>query len=227
MALAARDHRPLSRVETLGELLASLGAAAAAGRAELAAMGKAQRRRPEGFIADAVHFLTILHGEMPSLLDALAADNGDLEDPLKQAAARFSDDRVWLAGLAASSGIYPGLQGLTSAETVVRNIRSAMLTLARSQRDGCGLGVALGFLIDWPGLRAALDAAGAAVFAARWAAPAESWPGDALLALTALAAPRFQEIGSRRAIAFGAGQFVQIHAQLLELVETRAAVRRD
>lgn len=227
MALAVRDHRPLSRVETLGELLGSLGAAAAAGRAELAAIGKEQRRRPEGFIADAVHFLTILHGEMPSLLDALATGNGDLQGPLEQAAAQFSDDRIWLASLAASSGIYPGLQGLTSAETIVRNIRSAMLTLARSQRHGCGLGVALGFLIDWPGLRAALDAAGTAIFTARWPAPAGRWPGDALLSLTALAAPRFQEIGSRRAIAFGAGQFVQIHAQLLELVETRAAIRRD
>ena len=173
-------------------------------------------------VADAVHLLAILHGEIPSLIDLVTEHHPAHERLLAPAAATFQGDRAWLTALAVATGTRVDLAGLSETETLVRELRAAMLILARSKRDGCALGAILAFLNDWPPLRTALDEAGARAFADRWIAAEGDWPDEPLAEISGIAERGFDNTVSARAIAFGAQQFASLHHQLLDLFAARA-----
>ncbi|MGB7405349.1 MAG: hypothetical protein WA906_06650 [Pacificimonas sp.] len=207
-------------------LLADIDDRARAAVAPLVGAAAGNCDQPDKLVADAVHFLTILHAELPSLIDVVGARDAELEGRLEPAANAFNEDRRWLADLAIATGPHTDLADLTTAETTVRAIRDSMLTLGESTRDGCAEGGLLTFLIDWPTLRAALDGGGTLAFSHQWPSPPTGWPdtlsGDVADSLEV----HFAAPATARALGFGAQQVSMMHAQMFELVAARAAVRR-
>ncbi len=215
------------QVTSLHGLVTALEDVGRASRVSLAAVANGESRQPDAFVADTVHLFALLHGELPSLFDSVARGNADFAAWLKPAVATFHADRAWLTDLCVLTGPSTDLLGITEAETLVRGLRDAMLTLAESSRDGCALGAVLAFLADWPELRAAIDSAGTLVLSARWPSPSMNWPAAPLHAASLAAEAAFASRPRMRALAFGAQQFIHIHAQLLDLVASRAAARRS
>ncbi|OWV33859.1 hypothetical protein B5C34_10560 [Pacificimonas flava] len=187
----------------------------------LAGVAEGHSADPNRYVAELSHFLGLLHGETPSVLDIVAASAPQLSRRLEAACAQLSADRRWLAQLSVKTGHLVELSGLSESEFAVRNLRTAMMTLAQSQRQGCGLGVALGVLSDWPKLRAALDLAGTLAFSAGWPSPETGWPQGARHTLLDEVEGAFAALPTARAVSFGAGQWLQVHAQLLRLVDAR------
>ncbi|MGB3723898.1 MAG: hypothetical protein WA979_13915 [Pacificimonas sp.] len=218
---------PPAEVESVHMLLSTLEDMGRATRAPLSAVAAGESSDPDAFVADAVHLIAILHGELPSLFDTAAGVNPDFETWLEPAAAAFHADRAWLTELCVMSGPRTDLSGLSDAEALVRGLRDAMLTLAQSSRNGCALGSVLAFLNDWPQLRSAIDNAGTIAFSSRWPAPYGEWPDAPLLSATDAAEAAFDARPTMRALTFGAQQFAQLHGQLLELIAARAAARRS
>ena len=210
---------------TVAQLRGGIGGAMQMARAGLRTVADGGSAQPDIYVADFVHFLTILHGEVPSLVDLIIEREAELADMLAPAAAQFRADREWLGQLSVETGPAIELTGLSQAETVVRGVRTAMHTLVGSPRDGCALGAAFAFLLDWPELRTDLDAAGTLAFSARWPASPADWPPAPFGPVEELARTRLAEGSAGRAVSFGAAQFTRMHVQLLELVDARAAAR--
>ncbi|MEE4349439.1 MAG: hypothetical protein V2J26_04355 [Pacificimonas sp.] len=222
---AVRMEAARLRPATVDELLETVTRRTDDAFAELAAVAEGRCDAPDLYVADLVHLLAILHGEMPSVLDTALEYNADLEPFIEPAAQRLHRDRQWLAELSVLTGYSVDTAGLSDAETAVRGLRDAMLTLASSTRSGCALGVFLGFLSDWPRLRAGLDQAGTLAFSARWPAPAGDWTVPDSGDLYERAARSFADRTTARAVGFGAGQWLLVHSQLLALVDARACAR--
>lgn len=225
MTLAVQSSVPRLRPDTFADLLKAVESRACEARAGLAAAANGQSPAPEPYVADLIHFLAILHGELPNVIDVVTSACPRLEGTLEPAAQQMQRDRAWLAGLCVETGSAVEHFGITEAETAVRGLRDAMLTLAGSQREGCGLGVAIGFLVEWPPLRTCLDQAGTLAFSRRWPGPDGFWTGSTLKQVLPIAETAFAAPTTGRAIAFGASQWTQVHSQLLALAEDRAAAR--
>ena len=182
-------------------------------------------RGPNAFknLADAVHFLCMLHGRHPGVIDLAAAR---VADPAAQAwlarsAEAFAGERRYLGRISVAAGPVPGTPGGGASEATVTGQRSAIATLARSERDGCALGAALGLAADWTLLRPVLDSAARrlGVDVARSALPGLEEIGE--VAAAASATPAVE-----RALLFGAQQIFVQHHGLWALLEARQQARR-
>jgi hypothetical protein len=173
-------------------------------------------------LADMLHFLCTLHGRYPGIVDRAArrAAGGTARSWLAQAAYSFAGERAYLARLAVAAGPVPSTPGASASDAAVLGQRNAIETLAQSEREGCALGAAMALVLDWIGVRHALDAA-----ADRFGIePPAYWAGDpAAIADAAnafVATPALQ-----RALLFGAEQVLIQHFGLWDLLESRAAGR--
>lgn len=175
-------------------------------------------------VADAVHFLCVLHGRHPGIVD-LAATR--VTEPaarawLAEAAAAMADERRLLAKVAVAAGGAPSTPGHAASEAAVATQRAALHTLAQSDRAGCALGAAIAFALDWRPVRMLLDSA-----AERLGIEAPVFQlGDPdelrLVADVAGESPLVE-----RALLFGAGQLANQHRGLWDLLEAREHARRD
>lgn len=174
-------------------------------------------------LADAVNFLAALHGRHPGIVDL--AGTRSVEDGarvwLTLSATAMTGERDYLARLAVAAGPLPSTPGGAGAENVVQAQRTALATLAQSERRGCALGAALAFALDWHRLRRVMDAA-ALRFGLEPAAstllPEES--------IAEVADSVGQEMpGIERAILFGAQQIAIQHRGLWDLLDARASAR--
>lgn len=174
-------------------------------------------------LADAVHFLSILHGRHPSVIDHAAdrtaepAARGWIEASL----AAFSGERAFLARLAVAVGPVPGTPGGGASETAVAAQRTALSTLACSERRGCALGAAFGLVADWTRIRGVLDIA-----ARRHGLeppPLRLPPTGEIRGVAdgAAGGPAWE-----RALLFGAEQVLVQHHGLWALLEAREQARR-
>lgn len=176
--------------------------------------------------ADLLHFLGILHGRQPSVIEVSAAGLGGrslppMDEWLAKAGASFEHERQWLAQLVIAAGPPAARAGLTAAEQVVRAQRDAMLTLAGSDRVGCAFGAAVALLIDWGAIRTLLSVCeeqitGSTTLPVGWE---ESTPSPALTH-AALAASG-QTAAMRRALLFGVTQMLTQHRALWDLLDAR------
>ena len=172
-------------------------------------------------LADIIHFLCALHGRHPGIIDHAA--NRTVEPAgrawVGAAAEAMVDERVYLTRLAVAAGPMPSTHGGTSSETAILAQRSALATLAQSDRRGCALGAALAFAIEWLAIRTVLDSA-----AKRFGVdPRPCRLGDVAL---------FGEVADasadcERALLFGAQQLALQHRALWDLLEARQQARRD
>ena len=174
-------------------------------------------------LADFIHYLCVLHGRYPGVVDhaSLRTTDPDARAWLANAAYAFAGERAFLARLAVAAGPVPSTPGAADSDAAVQGQRHAIDMLAQSERAGCALGAAMAVVLDWPVLRRPLAAAAGrfGVETPDFAAP------DPVV--TAAVADRFGAAspGSARALLFGARQILAQHYGLLDLLEVRAQAR--
>ncbi|MEA3042923.1 MAG: hypothetical protein QOH47_761 [Sphingomonadales bacterium] len=172
-------------------------------------------------LADAIHFLSALHGRHPGIVDLAATRTVEPAGRawLRSAAEAMVDERVYLTRLAVAAGPIPSTPGGTGSETAILAQRAALATLAQSDRRGCALGAALAFAADWLSIRNVLDAAARKL----GVDPRHSNLGSADL----LREIADSEGPSERALLFGAQQLALQHRALWDLLEARHQARAD
>jgi hypothetical protein len=175
-------------------------------------------------LADSVHFLCALHGRHPGIIDLAA---GRVTDPaartwLNAAIESMAVERAYLTRLAVAVGPVPSTPGGAGSEAAVLAQRSALATLAQSDRKGCALGAALAFAADWEPIRRLLDSVaqrvGIQVPPCRIGEEAELRP---------VADAGVDSPGTERALLFGAQQLALQHRGLWDLLEARQQARLD
>ena len=175
-------------------------------------------------LADAIHFLCVLHGRHPGVVDLAAARIVDQPARawLEAAGAAMAGERRYLARLNVAAGPLPGTPGGAASETAILAQRSALATLAQSDRKGCALGAALAFAADWAAIRTLLDSAAARLGIDRPSCRLGTAADLAAVADRAGATPP-----AERALLFGAEQLALQHRGLWDLLEARAQARGE
>jgi hypothetical protein len=173
-------------------------------------------------LADLLHFLCILHGRYPGIVDHAAARVTEPEPRawLAEAAYAFAGERAYLARLAVASGPVPGTPGGSASDAAVLSQRHAIEMLAQSERQGCALGAAMAVVLDWMAIRSALDAA-----AQRYGFEAPAYAAADPDRIAAVADSFAPGGAPQRALLFGADQILVQHYGLWDLLESRAAAR--
>jgi hypothetical protein len=173
-------------------------------------------------LADAVHCLCMLHGRHPGIVEFAEsrADNAIAAAWLAEAAAAFASERATLVKLVAAVGPLPSTPGQSETESAIAGQRHALDMLAASDRAGCPIGAAMALLLDWPSLRAVLDAVAIRIGID---VPASALPThrDSATVIAALA----ESVAFERAMLFGAQQMLAQHHALWQLLESRSVAR--
>jgi len=182
----------------------------------------ARSQEPLRDLADAAHYLCLLHGRHPGVIDhALEHAHLQLErDWLEVAAEAFVAERAYLVRLVAAAGPLPSTPGQAETEAAAVAQRHALDMLAQSDRTGCATGAAVALALDWAGIRPVLDAAGVRL----GLTPPVSelpLPEETVTVVNTLA----REMNVERAMLFGAQQMFAQHRALLDLLEARAGAR--
>jgi hypothetical protein len=173
-------------------------------------------------LTDAVHYVCLLHGRHPGVIDhALEHARLPIESGWIEAAAdAFADERAYLVRLVAAAGPLPSTPGHAESEAAASAQRHALDMLSQSDRAGCATGAAVALAIDWTAIRAMLDVA-----AHRFGVvpPLSSLPlaEETVSVVDALA----RECAIERAMLFGAQQVYAQHRGLWDLLEARAGAR--
>ena len=173
-------------------------------------------------LADMIHYLCVLHGRYPGLVDHAAARVVEPEARawLTQATYAFAGERAYLARLAVAAGPVPSTPGAAGSDAAVLGQRHAMETLACSERRGCALGAAMALVLDWAAVRTCLDGA-----AARFGVDAPAYAAADRGAIAAVADLYADSAPVQRAMLFGAEQILVQHHGLWDLLEARREAR--
>lgn len=173
-------------------------------------------------LADAAHYMCILHGRHPGVIEHAAghARPGIEQDWLDAASAAFATERAFLVRIVAAAGPLPSTPGHAESEAAAAAQRHALEMLAQSDRAGCAIGAALALATDWIEIRKVLDAAAHRLNLTPPAAELPA-PEDTMAVTDALV----REGAVERAMLFGAQQLFAQHRGLWDLLETRASAR--
>ena len=175
-------------------------------------------------LSDAIHFLCMLHGRHPGVVDHAA--NRCLEPETRawfnSNTAAFAEERSFLARLSFAVGPIPSTPGAGDTESTVLGQRHAIEMLAQSERRGCALGAAFAVVVDWGTIRVVLDAAGQRFGLDAPVSRLCTTGAVGSLADTSVATPSHE-----RALLFGADQIVLQHHGLWNLLEARQQARGD
>jgi hypothetical protein len=204
--------------ESLGNLL---GADGGKSHPYVASHIFARGRETGRDLADAVHFISSLHGRHPGVIE-LAREKpaeGSVRAWLDAAAQGFVEERTYLTRIVVAAGPLPSTPGQAECEAAVIGQRNALEMLARSERNGCALGAAVALALDWRPIRAVLDAA-AQRFGVTLTPPSLPSPRQTFAIAEAIDSPAVE-----RAIIFGAQQLLVQHRGLWDLLEARASAR--
>ncbi|HEX7877321.1 MAG TPA: hypothetical protein VF489_12135 [Sphingobium sp.] len=173
-------------------------------------------------LADAAHYLCLLHGRHPGVIDHAATRSADnaARNWLVRAADAFARERTYLTQVTVAVGPAPSTAGQSNCETVVSQQRHALDMLAQSDRRGCAMGAAIALVLDWRAVRHALDMAAIRV-------GLEPYPCDLPDRATTLAVAGAigGDDATDRAMQFGARQLLSQHRGLWDLLQARADVR--
>jgi len=175
-------------------------------------------------LADAVHFLCLLHGRHPGVIDAAARKAVDPASRqwMDEAAEAFAQERAFLSRIAAAAGPVPSTQGQDQCEAAVAAQCKALDMLAESDRHGCAVGAAIALTLDWRTIRVLLDISAQRLDLAPSRCALPDLRDTARLAATIGDSPAVE-----RAMVFGAQQLIAQHSGLWDLLEARAASRAD
>lgn len=173
-------------------------------------------------LADAVHFLCLLHGRYPGVIDNAARKAVDPASRqwMDEAAAAFVEERAFLSKIASAVGPVPSTQGQAQCEAAVAAQRKAIDMLAESDRHGCAVGAAIALTLDWRTIRVLLDISAQRLDLAPPACALPDLRDTARLAGTVADSPAIE-----RAMVFGAQQLIAQHSGLWDLMAVRATSR--
>jgi hypothetical protein len=173
-------------------------------------------------ISDAAHYLCILHGRHPGVIDHAAIRSADnaARAWLVQAMEGFATERAFLTRLTVAAGPAPSTAGQSECDATVLGQCHALEMLAQSDRRGCAIGAALALVLDWASLRPLLD---------RIALRMDIEPRPSTLPERPKTLEVARALGTdpavNRAMLFGAGQLLRQHRGLWDLLQARAGVR--
>lgn len=218
------SHGP--RTDAMDSILMALveadGTAAQAHVQSLCADAGNHGARPLAALADAAHYLCLLHGRFPGVVDHAATRSTDnaARKWLLQVCEAFADERATLTRVSVALGPVPSTSGQNNCDSAVLQQRHALEMLSQSDRRGCAMGAALTLVLDWAGVRHLLDRAAirAGVEPRKCTLPSRE---DTLAVARAIAVDE----ASARAIQFGARQLINQHRGLWELMQARASIR--
>ena len=169
-------------------------------------------------LADAVHFLCLLHGRHPGVIDNAARKAVDPASRrwMDEAAEAIFDRKARSRTKASAVGPVPSTQGQAQCEAAVAAQRKALDMLAESDRHGCALGAAIALTLDWRTIRVLLDISALRLDLMPPTCTLPDLPGTARLAATVADTPAIE-----RAMLFGAQQLVTQHSGLWDLMAAR------
>ena len=181
----------------------------------------AENLEPLRDLADAAHFICVLHGRHPGVIDhALNHARHPMERGwIEEAARAFGTERAYLARIVAAAGPLPSTPGHAESEAAAHAQRHALDMLAQSDRAGCATGAALALAIDWSTIRDVLDVAAERL-------GIDTPPSQLPLAEeTVSVVDALARDTAERAMLFGAQQMFAQHRGLWDLLEARASAR--
>lgn len=175
-------------------------------------------------LADAAHYLCVLHGRHPGVIDLAASKtvHAAARGWLIDAADGFARERSYLTRITVAAGPIPSTPGQAECEATVMGQRHALEMLAQSDRIGCALGAAIALIMDWRAIRRVLDAA-----AERLGIPIQParLPDERETRTVAMTVAETAAI--ERALGFGAQQILAQHRGLWNVLEARHAARGE
>ena len=169
-------------------------------------------------LADAAHYLCMLHGRHPGVIDfaAMREVEPSARNWLATASEGFGLERSFLTRVAVAAGPLPSTPGHAECEAAVIGQRHALETLAQSERPGCALGAAIALVMDWKAIRRVLDVAAERLGVQPQPARLPDERETRAVAATA------SENGSvARALGFGAQQILAQHRGLWTVLDSR------
>jgi hypothetical protein len=206
MDILPHAHQPESVSSLLNRLVTVEGTASHSYCAPAIARAADAFVRDAVDFADAVHLLSLLHGQAPGAVNH--AESRITENAarswLVQAVNGFGRERSYLAQLVVAVGPMPSTTGQQSLSQTISQQRRALEMLSLSDRRGCALGAAAALVLDWHAIRAVLAGG-----AARLVEEAE------------------MERPIGRALQFGASQVLGQHRGIWDLLSARSQARRD
>ncbi len=173
-------------------------------------------------IADIAHFLCVLHGRHPGVVDHAATKTADViaREWLVEAMDGFSAERAFLTTLTVAAGPISGVRSEDQSNATVLAQRKALEMLSQSDRNGCALGASFALVLDWQAIRPLLE---------KVAIKLGIEPRKAILpsaeATHVLNAELSQSSAVERAINFGVDQILTQHRGLWQLLEARKNAR--
>ncbi len=173
-------------------------------------------------IADIAHFLCVLHGRHPGVVDHAATKTADVvaREWLVEAMDGFSAERAFLTTLTVAAGPISGVRSEDQSNATVLAQRKALEMLSQSDRNGCALGASFALVLDWQAIRPLLE---------KVAIKLGVEPRKAILpsaeATHVLNAELSQSSAVERAINFGVDQILTQHRGLWQLLEARKNAR--
>lgn len=212
---AARDA-----AQAMAALVAGEASATHPHLQSLLSLGNAEAARNA---ADALHYLSLLHGRHPGVIDHAAmriADN-DARKAMFAVADAFARERELLGQLVVAAGPIPSTPGQAESEASVVHQHHAIDMLAQSERQGCAAGAAVAVALDWHAVRGVLAAC-----ARRFGVEPEATTLPSEADLVALARQACPTPATERAMQFGAQQIATQHRGLWDLLEARSKARQ-
>jgi len=220
MAGIARAEPPSAPPQSLSEALGEGGSAA---HGFLAILRDRDAPPPAVDLADVAHFLCLLHGRYPGLMDYAATRSADpvVGGWLGQAADAFAGERALLTRLTVAAGPIASTPGEDQCLPTIINLRNALNALSQSDRHGCAIGAAFALAVDWLSIRVTIE-----MITARLGIEVRDCQLPDSAATLALAERLSADRLTGRAIAFGASQMLLQHRLFWDMLAARRHNRR-
>ncbi len=173
-------------------------------------------------IADIAHFLCVLHGRHPGVIDHAATKTADdaAREWLVQATDGFAAERAFLTKLTVAAGPVSGVGVDDQSNTAVLGQRKALEMLSQSDRNGCAIGAAIALVADWHHIRNILERIALRVGVEVRSSILPNVEKTSELNSRLAATPALE-----RALNFGAEQLLNQHRGLWQLLEARRNTR--
>jgi hypothetical protein len=216
---------PRSSEGDVGNVIAALVAADGTGAHVYAHPASASRLAASiANLADAAHYLCMLHGRHPGVIDHAASRTVDnaARSWLLQASDAFAAERAFLTQVTVAVGPLPSTSGQDQCDATVLQQRHALDMLAQSDRRGCAMGAAIALVLDWRAVRKVLEVAALRVGIEP---PPSLIPTSSATLAVAKALGTDENI--TRALHFGARQLLGQHRGLWDLLQARASIRQQ
>jgi hypothetical protein len=173
-------------------------------------------------IADIAHFMCVLHGRHPGVIDHAATKTVDdaAREWLVQATEGFAAERAFLTKLTVAAGPISGVSADDPSNAAVLGQRKALEMLSQSDRSGCAIGAAMALVSDWHSIRNILE-----TIAVHVGVEARSSILPTVTKTTELKHQLAETAALERALNFGSEQLLNQHRGLWQLLEARRNTR--